>query len=273
MKLLLILSVTALMISCTTAEKKEPSTPPTQIPSSPASDDAISKIVFGSECSKHVFGNRGKPPIGYLKGLAHAYARSILRKDLAGTVMGRDLGNSSKDVLALYGFSQKDSLGRIRDLYTMMIGLGMRESSGWYGTGRDSSADNTSSNTAETGLFQQSYNLKDGMDKDGKDALALLYSEYSASRSLCLEGVFVEGKSSSKTMDTKYWSLSSETPANREAGLKFQQVTRECPALATEYAAVGLRGSYPHWGPAKRKEAEAYGPCRDMLAKVEEAMK
>jgi hypothetical protein len=39
-----------------------------------------------------------------------------------------------------------------------MMGLGMRESSGQHCEGRDMSADNVSSDTAEAGLFQMSWN-------------------------------------------------------------------------------------------------------------------
>jgi hypothetical protein len=39
-----------------------------------------------------------------------------------------------------------------------MLGHGMRESSGRHCEGRDLSADNVQSDTAEAGLFQTSYN-------------------------------------------------------------------------------------------------------------------
>ena len=38
------------------------------------------------------------------------------------------------------------------------LGLGMRESSGQYCCGRDTSEDNTTADTAEAGLFQMSWN-------------------------------------------------------------------------------------------------------------------
>jgi len=46
----------------------------------------------------------------------------------------------------------------LRHLFVLLTGLGMRESSGHYGEGRDASATNTSAYTAEAGLFQVSYN-------------------------------------------------------------------------------------------------------------------
>jgi hypothetical protein len=48
----------------------------------------------------------------------------------------------------------------LRHLFVLMIGLGMRESSGRYCEGRDQSASNTSADTAEAGLFQTSWNAR-----------------------------------------------------------------------------------------------------------------
>ena len=42
----------------------------------------------------------------------------------------------------------------VRHLFVLLIGLGMRESSGKYCEGRDKSASNRSAETAEAGLFQ-----------------------------------------------------------------------------------------------------------------------
>ena len=44
------------------------------------------------------------------------------------------------------------------DRRSLLLGLGMRESSGNYSEGRDMSASNVTGDTAEAGLFQQSWN-------------------------------------------------------------------------------------------------------------------
>ena len=56
--------------------------------------------------------------------------------------------------------SRYDTPGkRLRRLFVLLMGLGMRESSGQYCEGRDRSAHNTSADTAEAGLFQVSFDL------------------------------------------------------------------------------------------------------------------
>src|SRR5215831_19616078 len=48
----------------------------------------------------------------------------------------------------------------LRHLFVLLIGLGMRESSGVCWEGRDQSADNVQSDTCEAGLFQSSWNYR-----------------------------------------------------------------------------------------------------------------
>ena len=48
---------------------------------------------------------------------------------------------------------------RLRRSFALLLGLGMRESSGRYCEGRDRSANNTGADTAEAGLFQMSFDL------------------------------------------------------------------------------------------------------------------
>ena len=56
----------------------------------------------------------------------------------------------------------------LRGLFALMIGLGMRESSGKYYEGRDVSATNTTSDTCEAGLFQMTWNMKTASPSMGK---------------------------------------------------------------------------------------------------------
>src|ERR1700722_10284182 len=53
-----------------------------------------------------------------------------------------------------------DGVDTLRHLFVLLIGLGMRESSGIYCTGRDQSATNMTADTAEAGLFQTSCNAR-----------------------------------------------------------------------------------------------------------------
>src|SRR5262247_524138 len=78
--------------------------------------------------------------------------------------------NDGEDALSWYNsnFSSlgmdnsRDGRDTLRHLFVLMYGLGMRESSGKFCEGRDQSADNTSADTAEAGLFQTSYDARYG---------------------------------------------------------------------------------------------------------------
>jgi len=239
---------------------------PSPVPVVPADPLAIDKIVAGSSCSTYSWTKRGRAPVGYIKGMAKTYARSLCRylspnKTPAG-VMGQLPGDAGKDALAHYGLNAAKGTERLKDNYTMLIGLGMRESSGNYGEGRDLSANWTSSDTAETGLFQFSYNLN-----SASPMLQALYDEYKAHPENCMEVTFKEGVK--KAVNENYSSIASESPAKREAGLAFQKFARHCPAFAAEYTAVGIRTRRAHWGPINRKEVEVKQVCKDMLTKVE----
>jgi hypothetical protein len=49
--------------------------------------------------------------------------------------------------------NDRDGPETLRPLFALMLGHGMRESSGRYCEGRDRSAENVASDTAEAGLF------------------------------------------------------------------------------------------------------------------------
>ena len=53
-------------------------------------------------------------------------------------------------------------------------------------------------------------------------------------------------------------------------GRDFQQLTKECPAFAAEFAAVGVRNIRKHWGPINRKEAEIRPEANLLLTQVEQ---
>lgn len=278
--------VLLLLSACTTTVIEAPKPPVViEVPKPPVVVEApkpIMDLAVGSSCAAYSWKNRSKAPIGYIKGMLQSYSRSyckLKKGDFATKVMAQPIvpSNTAKDVLALYKVKADTEALRLRKLYTLLIGLGMRESSGWYGEGRDMSASWTASNTAETGLFQFSYNLKDVMTADGKKALAAVYDEYRSTK-LCSPDVFKEGavvwskalgKLVPRTFNTKYWSLDSEKPEARAIGLAFQKFMRECPDAAVEYTAVGVRERVGHWGPAKRQEAEMIASCEVLLEQVE----
>lgn len=187
-------------------------------------------------------------PIGYMKGVAQVFARS---KCVGRAVVTQGLGKDYNDALAHYG-----KPATLVDLYTIVIGLGPRESSGKYYEGRDMSADNASSDTAEAGLFQTSWN-----SHKAHPELVRLFNEYRAHPENCLLAVFQEGLGAHST-----------TSVGSGDGFVFQELEKKCPAFATEYAAAGLRVLRGHWGPINTKTAEFRPECRAMFESIDESI-
>jgi hypothetical protein len=228
--------------------------------------DDITRLAAGSALARVSWGGRGKAPAGYIKGMALMFAvalRKLAQGDPAATEMARATsGDSSRDALAHYA-SEFAALGMrndvsgpdtLRHLFVLMIGLGMRESSGRYCEGRDQSASNTSADTAEAGLFQMSWDAH-GASRQ----IPRLLDEYQANGGGYRE-IFCEGV----------------TPRRGEldncgfgTGVQFQQLCKERPGFAVEAAAVGLRNLRKHWGPINRHDAELRPEADDLLRQVQ----
>jgi hypothetical protein len=173
--------------------------------------------------------------------------------------------DTARDALAWYGeefaalgmTSDVFGVDTLRHLFVLLIGLGMRESSGRYCEGRDRSASNTTAETAEAGLFQTSFNAREASSE-----LPKLFARYSASP-LGFRDVFREGVRCSASNWRNYGS---------GPGVQFQRLSKECPAFAAEFAAVGLRTDCMHWGPIKSKGAEIRPECDSMLKQIQNLM-
>jgi N-acetyl-anhydromuramyl-L-alanine amidase AmpD len=228
--------------------------------------DQIIRLAAASDIARFAWKDRGRAPIGYIKGMALAYGRVYCKfkvGNAAATEMGKaKTANPAKDALAWYndifaaaGMNNDVSgADTLRHLFVLLIGLGMRESSGKYCEGRDRSASNTTANTAEAGLFQVSFNLK-----SASPLLPILFAEYSARPSGFVD-VFKEGV---------HCSAASLQNFGSGDGREFQRLTKECPAFAAEFAAVGLRNMRKHWGPINRKAAQVRPECDAMLRQVQ----
>jgi len=225
----------------------------------------ILKIAADSECAKHDWKDRGRAPIGYIKGMALVYAKCYSESkgeaESAVTVMKQPLLPESKDGLAWYkaklepfqiDFSNETE--RLRTLFTLLVGLGMRESSGNTTEGRDTTAtEPPTAGNAEAGLFQTSFD-----SFNASPALAILFEQYKAGTNKCFLDVFME-----KVRDR------NSPVVGTGKGAEYQRLTKQCPAFAAEYAAVMLRVSRKHFGPINRREAEFLGACREMLKAIE----
>jgi peptidoglycan hydrolase-like protein with peptidoglycan-binding domain len=212
-------------------------------------------------------GGRGRAPLGYIKGMAVMFAvaqRKLAQGDPAAVEMSRAASSDShRDALAHYA-SRFAALGMrndvsgidtLRHLFVLMIGLGMRESSGRYCEGRDRSASNTSADSAEAGLFQMSWDAH-GASRQ----IPRLLDEYQANGGGGYREIFCEGVTPHRgDLDN----------CGSGTGLRFQQLCKECPGFAVETAAVGLRNLRTHWGPINRREAELRQEADDMLQQVQ----
>ena len=229
--------------------------------------DRIRSIASASSCAQYSWKNRGRAPAGYIQGMALSFARSWCRLEGSRALMSpaqvmskANTRDTSKDALAYYAdifgslkmeieTSGEDTL---RSDYTLATGLGMRESSGKYCTGYDTTASNQSASTAEAGLFQTSYN-----SMGASDELKKLYDEYRANKDKCLLPIYKQSV-----------SCSGQSIVGSGAGAEYQQFNKDCPAFATEYVAIMLRVLRAHYGPINRKEAEVNPSCNTMLKQV-----
>jgi hypothetical protein len=227
---------------------------------------AITTIAARSRSARLAWKERGVAPLGYIKGMALVFARVYLKLragDAAATDMARaNSGDTATDALAYYTdvfaatsmSNAIDGADTLRHLFVLLIGLGMRESSGIYCVGRDVTSSNATGDTSEAGLFQATFN-----SRTASPLLTKLFQDYLADPSGFVE-VFKEG--------VRCTAANLESFGGGE-GAAFQQLSKACPAFAVEYAAVGLRHIRKHWGAIIRKEAEVRPECDAMLQQVQ----
>jgi len=194
---------------------------------------------------------------------------NYLRRDSAALRMAEaERGEEDTDALAWYGEEFEDlrmdnnrsGLATLRHTFALLMGLGMRESSGKYCEGRDMSADNVSADTAEAGLFQMSWNASNASDE-----IVGLYEKFSAlgESELCLLSTYSEGV----VCESEDFECYGETG---ETGFKYQELAKQCPQFAVESAAVGIRVLRQHWGPINRYEVQLTEEADQMLMAVQD---
>jgi hypothetical protein len=177
------------------------------------------------------------------------YAKWMANDPIAAAMAAANTGASNSDALAWYnsGFNAvgmsnaTPGADTLRHLFVLLIGLGMRESSGRYCEGRDLSENNTSADTAEAGLFQMSWNAH-----SASPLIVQLFAYYSQNPDRYLS-IFQEGVTSTHRDLANYGDGD---------GAAFQKLCKTCPAFAVEAAAVGLRVLRSYWGPINNRAAE-----------------
>jgi len=122
------------------------------------------------------------------------------------------------------------------------------------------SASFSSSSTAEAGLFQTSWGAS-----SRSSLMVNLFNQYKASKAGCAIAQYTTGLSCSAS-NLKNWGNTNEL------GYQWQALSKQCPAFATEYAAVLLRlngGSKGEWGPLRTKAAEVVPECYSLYGQVQ----
>ncbi len=224
--------------------------------------EKIKEIAANSKIRHYFWPQRGYAPIGYIKGVAVTYAKSYselkANQDAAVRVMSQPLGDPHADALAWYGIAGGSEVDRIRSVYTLAVGLGMRESSGNTTEGRDMSVpeqDATEAN-AEAGLFQvsfDSFQVSPWMQR--------LSNQYHATASQCSVTTFMEGVPDK-----------NRAVVGTGNGAAFQKFTKECPSFATEYVMLMLRLNRTHFGPVNGKKAEYKTDAENMFREIEKVV-
>lgn len=224
---------------------------------------AVDKIIAAARTSvlaRVEWTDRGRAPIGYINGMAVAFGEvysKLKAGDVAASFMARaaNINDTEHDALAWYqavGISA--GVETLIALFKLLIGLGMRESSGRYCEGRDQSAQNVAADTAEAGLFQQSWD-----SHSASSLLTMLLSEYAAKPNGGLFSIFSEGVTPRLNELENYGSGDGEV---------FQRLCKSKPLFAVESAAVGLRVLRKHWGPINRREVEVRFEADMLLRQV-----
>jgi hypothetical protein len=236
----------------------------------PTPADAIARIcdlAASSAIASYDWKNRGKAPAGYIKGMAVSYAK-LYHELRAGSAAAVEMAkavtdDASKDALRHYEdiFKQagmdntKDGPDTLRHLFVLMLGLGMRESSGKHCEGRDRSANNTTAETAEAGLFQTSFNAR-----RASPLLPKLFKDFMANPTPSYLDVFKEGVHCNEANLENF---------GEGDGRDFQKLSKECPFFAVAFAAIGLRNIRRHWGPINRHDAEIKPDADAMFMEVQ----
>lgn len=234
--------------------------------------DAITRIAAESRIARFDWPGRGVAPIGYIKGMALVFARALCKLkagDAAAVEMAKaNTGDATRDALAHYddvfraaGMNNNVSgADTLRHLFVLMVGLGMRESSGRLCEGLDRRApENATAEKAEAGLFQTSFNAR-----SASPLLPQLFEKFSANPSGFKEIFQERVRPPCRARDLENFGSGP--------GREFQRLSKDCPGFAAEFAAIVLRNRRDHYGPIKRRKAAVERDCDAMLLQVQNAV-
>lgn len=196
--------------------------------------------------------NGGKAPKGYVHGMAIMFAKQVCFP--SPTVAATKYNSSGRDALQHFRIEPNQL-----NTFTLLYGLGLRESSGKYCKGRDKSANWKDADSAEAGMFQASY-----VSRVFNSEILKIYRFYEKNPNRCFLYVFRE-QAKCDSYDAKNYG--------RGAGVNYQKLVKRCPALAVDWASVLIRSQHRHFGPLIRREAQFNLACREMFEGLEMAIK
>ena len=226
---------------------------------------AVIDMVNHSPIVSYAWLDRGRAPRSYLQGMALVYlqARCTLGSDPRVKAMAvcwdgendNDVLHFCADDFAVQGLDNSATdEQRLRHLFVLMIGLGMRESSGRWCEGRDRTVEHPTADSAESGLFQVSWDLHYGTP-GATDLLHDYLQRQDPFASFFKQGV-----------DPRQSDLEVVGEGD---GARYQRLAKEKPGFAVYLAALGLRSNARHWGPVIRHEFELRPEANDLLKEVE----
>jgi hypothetical protein len=200
--------------------------------------------------------------------MAVVFARVLCKLqagDAAAVEMAKkNTGDAVHDALAHYdnifrGLGMNnDASGpdTLRHLFVLMVGLGMRESSGKFCEGLDRNAPgNATADRAEAGLFQTSFDAR-----SASPLLPALFAQFSANPS-GFKDIFRERCPPCTARNLENFGSGP--------GRDFQQLSKDSPGFAAEFASVTLRNLRKHYGPINTKAAQVKPDCDAMLLDVQ----
>ncbi|WP_321861547.1 hypothetical protein [Burkholderia cenocepacia] len=214
-------------------------------------EKVISKST-GNKCYLESYkNNRGRAPRKLVEGLIANFTQEICFPSGASE---NSLGIPENDALAYY-----KSPAKIENLYALMIGSAMQESSGGVDCGQDSSApENRTGQKAEAGIFQTSY---DSVSKSNE--LRKLYEDARAGGVQCFSNLYATCSGVDKVS-----GLSRLKNWGSGEGVDFQATTKSCQGFAAKYHSIMLRIDRAHYGPINKKSAEMKPSCVSMFSEL-----
>lgn len=246
MKLLLILLA---IISCVPVKTDEP--PQASLTTNPVVNiSKVLEIVVNSSCKSTSWKERGHLPIGFYKGMALLYAKHFCIPNETTKHFNGPVVASNQDILSIYN---KTSM---RDLFTLALSSGAWESSGRYCVGRDMSANFSTSDSAEAGLFQTSWGVHIYDSQIDK-----LLAQYGSDKRDCGLEIYQFGTSPCSDSNLHNWGSGD--------GLAYQALSKTCPNFHAEVSLIAMRKHAREYGPLRSGSLEFNQNCSDMFKQIE----